>query len=140
MRFNTKKVLAMTLAVLMIFSTFVVTISAETGDAQTGSITPDTSWYDADESEYVLYDAADLLGFMELCKTNEPVSTHGAADRSKGGFWGGKTVKLGADIDLNPGWDATPAITEEEVEGKVVKTLVPPTAAPNVWTPIAYFG
>ncbi len=135
-----KRILAMTLTVLMIFSMFVFSAGAEVGDTQTEKITPDTSWYDAGQSEYVLYDAADLLGFMELCKTNEPVSTHGAANRAQGGFWGGKTVKLGADIDLNPGWDATPTITEKEEEGKTVKTLTPPTAAPNVWTPVAYFG
>ena len=135
-----KRILAMTLTVLMIFSMFVFSAGAEVGDTQTEKITPDTSWYDASKSEYVLYDAADLLGFMTLCMTKEPAKTSGDYARADGGFWGGKTVKLGADIDLNPGWDATPTITEEEVEGKAVKTLVPPTAAPNVWTPVAYFG
>ncbi len=55
--------------------------------------TPDTSWYDAGQREFVLYDAADLLGFSSLL--------------ASGTKFNGKTIKLGADIDLNPAWSAS---------------------------------
>ena len=136
MRFNTKKVLAMTLAVLMIFSTFVVTISAETGDAQTGSITPDTSWYDESKSEYVLDDAADLLGFMQIANQYNPMKDGGYSSD----IWAGKTIKLAADVDLNPGWDATVKVVEEVVGDTTIRKMVEPAAAPNVWLPISRFS
>ena len=53
----------------------------------------DTSWYDPLGSEFVLLDAADLLGFAYIVAAEDY-------------FFEGKTVKLGADIDLNPGFDA----------------------------------
>lgn len=49
-------------------------------------VTADTTWYDAEKSEFVLMDAADLLGFAQLVNENN--------------WFEGKTVKLGADIDL----------------------------------------
>ncbi len=55
---------------------------------------PDTSWYDASATEYTLNDVSDLLGFAKL--VNEDKVT-----------FGGKTVKLGADMDL-AGIDWTP--------------------------------
>lgn len=59
--------------------------ASETGKATMGV---DTSWYDADKTEYVLKDAADLYGFALLS---------GETD------FEGKTVKLGADITVNEG-------------------------------------
>ena len=56
----------------------------------------DISWYDANATEYVLYDAADLYGFSYLQETNS---------------FKGKTVKLGADIVLNEGDAKTWATT-----------------------------
>ncbi len=46
----------------------------------------DTDWYDADETEFTLADADDLFGFAALV--------------NGGNTFAGKTVKLGADIDL----------------------------------------
>lgn len=46
----------------------------------------DTSWYNAGESTFVLNDAADLAGLAKLV--------------NGGNHFSGKTVKLGADIDL----------------------------------------
>lgn len=72
---------------------------AVSADVQTGAITPDTSWYSDDlqnttTETFVLMDAADLLGFAKILSENDkPFS--------------GDTVKLGADIDLNPGWTAS---------------------------------
>ena len=51
--------------------------------------TPDTSWYTGDKSEYILTTAAQLYGFQEL--------------RSSTCTFEGVTIKLGADIVLNPG-------------------------------------
>ncbi|MBQ8849740.1 MAG: hypothetical protein IJ011_05375 [Clostridia bacterium] len=53
--------------------------------------TADTTWYDANKSEYVLYTAAELAGLSKLV--------------NEGNNFSGKTVKLGADIDLsNKAW------------------------------------
>jgi len=51
-------------------------------------ITADTSWYNASLSEFTLTTAAQLFGLAELSKTKH---------------FGGKTIKLGADILLNIG-------------------------------------
>lgn len=58
----------------------------------------DTSWYDATKNEYILKDVADLYGFALLSRTTT---------------FTGKTIKLGADIEVNKGkatatgWDKT---------------------------------
>ena len=54
--------------------------------------TPDTSWYDANETEFVLYTADELAGLAVLV--------------NGGDSFEGKTVALGADIDLSryPNW------------------------------------
>lgn len=67
---------------------------------------PDRSWYDNGTSPYVLYDADDLYSFALLCQTDD---------------FAGKTVRLGSDIDLNPGWTA-------DANGGT-------GAAPTEWTP-----
>ena len=70
--------------------------ASETGKATTMGV--DTSWYEADKTEYVLKDAADLYGFALL---------------SGEITFEGKTVKLGADITVNQGdatgWSSTTA-------------------------------
>lgn len=57
--------------------------------------TPDTGWYDEDNSEYFLVDAEELYGFAKLV--------------NEGHTFEGKTVRLGADIIVNNGdaskWD-----------------------------------
>ena len=59
--------------------------------------TADTSWYNDTDTEFTLYDKADLMGFSVLSQTNT---------------FSGKTVKLGADITFNEGnaedWATTP--------------------------------
>ena len=58
----------------------------------------DTSWYDESKSEFTLMDSGDLYGFALLSQTNT---------------FAGKTIKLGADIEVNKGkatetgWDTT---------------------------------
>ncbi|MBO4854240.1 MAG: hypothetical protein J5482_03765 [Oscillospiraceae bacterium] len=63
-------------------------------------VIPNVDWYDESASSYVLNDAGDLYGFAELSRTNN---------------FAGKTIKLGADIDLNPGFTAS---TEGFTDGK----------------------
>ena len=71
----------------------------------------DTSWYNNTDTEFVLMDAADLLGFAKL--------------GSEGTTFAGKTVKLGADIALN---EVNAAILETWKDGSVTPD--------NVWTPV----
>lgn len=98
MKNNFTKVLATLLTLCMLMGMMIVPTVAESAQTD-GVITPDTSWYTDAETEeivYELYDAADLLGFAAL--GNEGVTFKGA------------TVKLMADIDLNPGWDASTVV------------------------------
>lgn len=87
-----KKILSIILTALMLtasFSMLVVPASA----ANNTPITPDANWYNADATELVINDAADLLAFVAQINAQNTFA--------------GKTVKLGADIDLNPGWTAS---------------------------------
>ncbi len=88
-----KRVLSLFLALVMVLAlvpTFTI--------ASTAAITADTSWYDETKDVFEISTPEQLLGFAKLlsenCKElNDPL-------------FGGKTIKLTADIDLNPGWDA----------------------------------
>lgn len=92
--------------------------------ATMGVITPDTSWYEGHESdtEYTLTTAEQLLGFSKL--------------GYEGNAFADKTIKLGADIDLNPGWDATVSIGERD---DVSKTATYPDVPLNKWQMIGQF-
>ncbi len=73
-------------------------------------LTVDISWYNDNDTEFTLYDAADLNGLAELAKTNT---------------FSGKTIKLGANIALN------------KADSTIVKKWVAGTVTPsNTWTPI----
>ncbi len=67
-----------------------------------------TLWFDGKKDTYTLCSPADLRGFQTLSKENS---------------FKGITIKLGADIDLNPGWEASKAETQE-------------TITPKAWSPI----
>ena len=71
-------------------------------------IVPDFSWYDVSQSELTINTAAQLLAFAELTNIHNDYavwfknnSKFGTADASA--LTNGKTFKLGANIDLNPG-------------------------------------
>lgn len=64
---------------------------ADTADTWDG--TADTSWYDADETEFTITTAAQLAGLTQI--------VNGTADGITQDEFSGKTVTLGADIDLN---------------------------------------
>ena len=87
------------ISALLILSMLVCMIPgmALTTSAEGAKIEPDTSWYIGHESEteYHLYDAADLLGFASLIAT---------AGGTYNDVFASKTVYIENDIDINPGW------------------------------------
>ena len=104
MKNNFSKVLAVLLMLCMLIGVIAIPTYATEDEVSAEAISPDTSWYTGEEVReivYELYDAADLLGFAAL--GNAGVTFKGA------------TVKLMADIDLNPGWDATTVVKGKEV-------------------------
>lgn len=70
----------------------------------------DTSWYNDEDTEFIITTASQLNGLAELAKTDN---------------FSGKTIKLGADIALN---EADSAIVKKWRNGTAV--------AGNMWTPI----
>ena len=85
-----KKLLSLSLAILLLAAIVVIpTYAAE-------AITPDTTtWYgDGNADVFELDSAEDVLGFFKLLA-------------SQTSLFDGKTVLLTADVDLNPGWDAS---------------------------------
>ncbi len=66
---------------------------------------PDTTWGADEDGVYRIYDAPDFLQFL--------TSVYRAFEKTPGNWvmegdtYVGKTVMLMADIDLNPGWDAS---------------------------------
>lgn len=81
------RLLALVLTGMLMFSLFWIPSAAE-------PITPDTSWYSADQTEFTITTAAQLLGI-----------------KSVGTDFAGKIIKLGADITLNEGKNTDWAIT-----------------------------
>ena len=71
----------------------IVPAAAET---TTPTYAPDETWGADEDGVYRIYDAPDLLKFLSTVRYWD-----------KGDSYEGKTVMLMADIDLNPGWDAS---------------------------------
>ena len=124
------KLFAVLMTFCMLLGAIMVPVSAD-GEAVQGAIEPDTTWYDPNKDTYYLYDAADLLGFSYLGSTG--LVAEGEETPTRVNFEG-KTIKLMANIDLNPGWDAS---TEYDTTAKTVTKLA--TAPTNVWTAIPVF-
>ena len=85
-----------------------------------------TVWYNStgDTREFVLYTPADFRGFQELSKTyNFELDT----------------IYLGADIDLNPGFDALKYSYLNNVKTDENGATTRPSNS-NDWTPIGYSG
>ena len=93
-----------------------------------GRILPDTAWYDPEESTFELSTAAELLGFVQLA------AAASAENPGADNYFAGKTFKLTADIDLNPGWNG-----RVDVSGGRT-AAVAPEAPLNVWTVIPSFS
>lgn len=127
-----KKFLSLTLAMLMIIASltavFTVTSFAADDDDEDdeGVITPDTSWYNASQNEFEISTAAQFLGFGVLLN---------GTDDAEAVTFKGKTIKLTADIDLNPGWNADEywnAIIDDEL-GLDGYDMTIAYAPANVW-------
>lgn len=88
------KVLAALLTLCMLVGMFVMPASAE------GAIVADETWYKEDADVLYIYDAADLLAFSVAGQENN---------------FEGKTVKLMADVDLNPGVDLSTTIDGSDI-------------------------
>ncbi|MBQ3639132.1 MAG: hypothetical protein II955_01270, partial [Clostridia bacterium] len=112
-----KRILSLLLTFAMLIG---LVVSVPLQVSATDVIAPDTSWYVGHESdtEYTLYTAAEVLGFVKL--------------GHEGNTFKEKTIKLGADIDLNPGWDATVTVS-----GGVASY---PTVPANQWDMILQFS
>ena len=81
------RLFGITLSFIMLISLLPVTALA--GETAWNGTTVDTSWYDdntTDTDEFTISDSADLAGLAELV--------------NEGNNFSGKTIKLGADIDL----------------------------------------
>ena len=91
-------------------------------------IRPDTSWYDSALSTFEISTAAELLGFVQL------VAAASAENPGADNYFAGKTFKLTADIDLNPGWSARVDVGG----GRTAATA--PEAPANTWTVIPSFS
>lgn len=129
-----KKLLSLFLTLCMLLSA--VSVLAVNVSAADGALTPDTTWYTDHKEETDLYidDAADLLGFAALLAGqigNDTVLADAAAEAK---IFTGKTVRLRADIDLNPGWIAG---SRTEAIGDAQGQLIVPA---NVWAAVNGHG
>ena len=126
-----KKFLSMALAMIMILATLTVmlTINGFATDDE-GVITPDKSWYDASKTEYELADAADLMGFILLL---EGEKTGDGTVVAEPVTFVGKTIKLTANIDVNPGWNAAQYYAEITATGEGADMIIPEVPV-NEWT------
>ena len=104
-----KKILSMTLALLMVITAIITCapVSAIAADGDATVIAPDTTWYDASKTSFDISTAAQWYGLAKLI----------SEETTAGSVTSGKTFNLVADIDLNPGWDAStkkaPTVTED---------------------------
>ncbi len=99
-------------------------------------VAPDISWYNPEQTTFEIENASQLLGLSLLSQnvySEEDLDEDGELDLLEAGVtFEGKVIKLTADIDLNPNWDASTTI---ESNGMVI--LAP--AAKIAWTPIPLF-
>lgn len=85
---KTKKVLASFLSLVMVLGMLVVPASATTWDG----ITVDTSWYNTTDASFTIDTPAEFVGFGKIIS--------GKADGISADAFAGKTVILGADLDM----------------------------------------
>ncbi|MBE6634188.1 MAG: hypothetical protein E7620_07615 [Ruminococcaceae bacterium] len=98
MKHNFKKTVSLFLAAMMLLTVAVIGVSAEdAATTETPKYTQNTGWGDTDgDNVFEVGTPEDLLAL--------------AAKRPANGSYAGKTIKLTADIDMNPGWDASSGI------------------------------
>lgn len=96
MKIRSKSFLSLLLTVALMIPLLCFPTSA--AEDSTPEYTPDISWYDASKTEFEIGTPEQLLGFSTLIADYK-------ADEG-GNKTAGKTFRLTADIDLNPGWVA----------------------------------
>ena len=113
------KALAVLLTLCMLAGMMILPTSATVAQQSNEALSPDTSWFkfNVAPQTYEITTAAELLGFMEIAQKYN---------------FDGDTIQLMADIDLNPGWDATTTIADDG-------TVTLADAPANVWTAIPVF-
>lgn len=97
------KGLAWVLTLCMVLTLLPAKVLAGDGS---GSVTADTSWYDAAKSDFTLTDEGDLLGMLVLIHEWDWNSGASAQYPTEYPFEG-KTLNLGADIALTQAWGST---------------------------------
>ena len=102
MKLNLKKTLALLLAAMMLLAASAIGASAdEAATTETPKYTQNTNWAASADGVFEIATPEDLLAF--------------AGKRVTNGNYAGKTVRLTADIDLNPGWDASSGVAATNV-------------------------
>lgn len=96
-----KKLIAILLSVMMIVGMMVLPTAAadQEGDLNYGKDWYDISWYNTTDTVFEISTAKQLYGLAYLTYTADSIKALEAITK-------GKTFKLTADIDLNPGWSA----------------------------------
>ena len=111
-----KKLLSILLATLMIVASFTfVSFATDTEEADPNLITPDKSWWTATGTTFEISTAAQFLGIADLL--------------TDGVTFDGQTIKLTANINLNPDWSAE-TYMKNYTDGDDWTVALAPT---NVW-------
>ena len=119
-----KKILSMTLALLMVITAIITCapVSAIAADGDATVIAPDTTWYDASKTSFDISTAAQWYGLAKLI----------SEETTAGSVTSGKTFNLVADIDLNPGWNAAVTVTRKSDDKDYATAPATPANAANV--------
>ena len=113
-----KRLISTLLAIFTVAALICVPVMAE--ETTNEVLVADTSWYNEDDTVFFIEDAADFLGLAQIYgETGEKFA--------------GKTIELTADIDLNPGWDATVTVDATS------KAVTLPATPANVFGGISEF-
>lgn len=113
-----KRLISTLLAIFTVAALICVPVMAE--ETTNEVLVADTSWYDEDAEVLFIEDAADFMGLAEI---------YGETGKR----FAGQTIELTADIDLNPGWDATVTVDA------TTKAVTLPAAPANVFGGITEF-
>ena len=112
------KILCFVLALATVFAVIGISTFAENDSTSTDTqaawdgVTIDTSWYNTTDTEFVITTAPQFAGFAAIA--------NGTADGIAADYFGGKTIKLGADIDLgNQLWAPIGGRTSSSLSGQI---------------------
>ena len=116
-----KRLISTLLAIFTVAALICVPVMAE--ETTNEVLVADTSWYSEDDEDGIFFieDAADFLGLAQIFDET-------------GDNFANKTIELTADIDLNPGWDATVTVDA------TTKAVTLPATPANVFAGIKKFA